>query len=146
MMFNHAARQLLAEAAEGANPIAHDWWAYQVISGCGGRVHYDPWPSVRYRQHGGNQIGSNLHPLARLLRLSLLMRGSFSGWVDGNLEALAVIRHRMSPQSLATLDDFVRGRRQSAPRRLVAFYKARIHRQTLLGNVGLLVAAVLGKV
>lgn len=146
MMFNHAARQLLAEAAVGANPIAHDWWAYQVISGCDGRVHYDPWPSVRYRQHGGNQIGSNLHPLARLLRLRLLMRGSFSGWVDGNLEALAVIRHRMSPQSLAALDDFVRGRGQSTPGRLVAFYKARIHRQTLLGNVGLLVAAVLGKV
>lgn len=146
MMFNYAARQLLAEAAVGANPIAHDWWAYQVISSCDGRVHYDPWPSVRYRQHGGNQIGSNLHPLARLLRLRLLMRGSFSGWVDGNLEALAVIRHRMSPQSLSTLDAFVRGRGQSALGRLVAFYKARIHRQTLLGNVGLLVAAVLGKV
>jgi glycosyltransferase involved in cell wall biosynthesis len=146
MMFNHAARQLLAEAAVGANPIAHDWWAYQVISGCGGLVHYDPWPSVRYRQHGGNQIGSNLDPMARVLRLRLLMRGSFSGWVDGNLAALALIRHRMSPQSLATLDSFARGRRQSAPGRLVAFYKARIHRQTLLGNVGLLVAAVLGKV
>ena len=146
MMFNHAARQLLAEAAVGANPIAHDWWAYQVISGCGGLVHYDPWPSVRYRQHGGNQIGSNLHPMARLLRLRLLMGGSFSGWVDGNLEALALIRHRISPHSVATLDIFVRGRGQSAPGRLVAFYKARIHRQTLLGNVGLLIAAVLGKV
>jgi len=146
MLFNHAARQLLAEAAVGANPIAHDWWAYQVISGCGGLVHYEPWSSVRYRQHGGNQIGSNLHPMARLLRLRLLLGGSFSVWVDANLEALAVIRHRMSPQSLATLDDFVRGRRQSAPGRLVAFYKARIHRQTLLGNVGLLVAAAFGKV
>jgi glycosyltransferase involved in cell wall biosynthesis len=146
MMFNRAARQLLAEAAAGASPIAHDWWAYQVISGCGGLVHYDPWPSVRYRQHGGNQIGSNLHPLARLLRLRMLMGGSFSGWVDGNLEALALMRHRMAPQSLATLDAFVRGRRQPALGRLMAFYKSRIHRQTVLGNVGLLVAAVLGKV
>jgi glycosyltransferase involved in cell wall biosynthesis len=146
MMFNHAARQLLAEAAGGASPMAHDWWAYQVISGCGGLVHYDPWPSVRYRQHGGNQIGSNLHPTARLLRLRLLMGGSFSGWVAGNLDALAVIRHRMSPPCLATLDAFEQGRRKSAPRRLMAFHKARIHRQTLVGNVGLLVAAVLGKV
>ena len=48
----------------------------------------------------------------------------------------------MSPQSLATLDDFVRGRRQSAPGRLVAFYKARIHRQTLLGNVATAVAVM----
>jgi hypothetical protein len=146
MMFNHAARELLAEAAVGVSPIAHDWWAYQVISGCGGLVHYDPWPGVRYRQHGGNQIGSNLHPMARLLRLRLLMGGSFSGWVDGNLDALAVIRHRMSPPCLATLDAFQQGRRKSAPRRLMAFHKARIHRQTLVGNVGLLVAAVLGKV
>ena len=84
--------------------------------------------------------------MARVLRLRLLMRGSFSGWVDGNLAALAGIRQHMSPHSVATLDIFVRGRGQSAPWRLVAFYKARIHRQTLLGNVGLLVAAVLGKV
>ncbi len=74
------------------------------------------------------------------------MGGSFSGWVDGNLEALALMRHRMSPQSLATLDAFVRGRRQFAFGRLVAFYTPHIHRQTLPGNVGLLVAAVLGKV
>ena len=145
MMFDHAARQLLAEAAVAANPIAHDWWAYQVISGCDGLVHYDPWPSVRYRQHGGNQIGSNLHPMARLLRLRLLLGGSFSAWLDGNLEALAVIRHRMSPQSLATLDAFSMSRRQSLPRRLMGLYEARIHRQTFLGNAGLLLAAVLGK-
>jgi glycosyltransferase involved in cell wall biosynthesis len=145
MMFNHAARELLAEAAVGVSPIAHDWWAYQVISGCGGLVHYDPWPGVRYRQHGGNQIGSNLHPMARLLRLRLLMGGSFSAWLDGNIEALAVIRHRMSPQSLAALDAFCMSRRQPLPRRLMGLYEARIHRQTFLGNAGLLVAAVLGK-
>jgi len=52
----------------------------------------------------------------------------------------------MLPQSLATLDVFVRGRRQSVAGRLVAFYKARIHRQTSLGNLGLLLSAVLGKI
>ena len=48
--------------------------------------------------------------MVRLLRLRLLMGACFSGGVGGNLEALAAIRQRMSPQSLKTLDDFERGR------------------------------------
>ena len=48
--------------------------------------------------------------MVRLLRLRLLMGARFSGGVGGNLEALAAIRQRMSPQSLKTLDDFERGR------------------------------------
>ena len=40
--------------------IAHDWWIYLLVSGAGGTVIYDPEPTVRYRQHGGNLIGGNL--------------------------------------------------------------------------------------
>ena len=40
--------------------VAHDWWAYQLVSGAGGTVIYDPEPLVAYRQHSGNLIGGNL--------------------------------------------------------------------------------------
>ena len=39
--------------------VAHDWWAYQLVSGAGGTVIYDPEPFVAYRQHAGNLIGGN---------------------------------------------------------------------------------------
>jgi glycosyltransferase involved in cell wall biosynthesis len=37
--------------------LMHDWWAYQVISGCG-TVVYDPNPRIGYRQHGQNVVGA----------------------------------------------------------------------------------------
>jgi len=35
----------------------HDWWVYAVIAGIG-QVLYDPYPSIKYRQHGTNVTGS----------------------------------------------------------------------------------------
>jgi glycosyltransferase involved in cell wall biosynthesis len=35
----------------------HDWWAYTVISAWGVIV-YDQYPTIKYRQHGTNEIGA----------------------------------------------------------------------------------------
>jgi glycosyltransferase involved in cell wall biosynthesis len=43
-----------------ANPrgfIMHDWWLYLFCASMG-QVIYDPSPSIKYRQHGGNAIGA----------------------------------------------------------------------------------------
>lgn len=37
--------------------IMHDWWLYLYCSAFG-HVLYDPTPSIKYRQHGGNVIGA----------------------------------------------------------------------------------------
>ncbi|EDK72391.1 glycosyl transferase, group 2 family protein [candidate division TM7 genomosp. GTL1] len=49
MVFNNAARRLLIAAGSDVDVVAHDWWVYIVVSACGGRVHYDSRPSLRYR-------------------------------------------------------------------------------------------------
>lgn len=51
MVFNNAARNLLREAGKTRPVITHDWWAYMVVTGCGGRIFYDEEPTLRYRQH-----------------------------------------------------------------------------------------------
>src|SRR6476646_3732917 len=80
MVFNRAARlALLATPADGAL-VAHDWWTYQVVTGIGGTAHYDPWPSLRYRQHGLNLVGANKGLWARLVRLSALASGRMVMW------------------------------------------------------------------
>ena len=79
-LFNQAARRLLAQAQVGISPIAQGWWAHQVTRGCDGAVHCDPTgPACTSEQHGGNQIGANLHPMVRLLRQRLLMEARFGG-------------------------------------------------------------------
>jgi hypothetical protein len=54
-------RSAFPRYSEGADldVVSHDWWLYQVVSACGGTVHNDAYPSVRYQQHAYNVIGSN---------------------------------------------------------------------------------------
>ena len=136
MVFNRAARELFIEATSQGDALPPDWLMYLLVSGCGGQVHYDPWPSVRYRQHGQNLSGSNLSLRGRWQRARLLMGGEFRGWVGANLKRLSHIRHRMPAHHLVVLDEFTRARQRRLPGRLIGFWRSGIHRQTALGNVG----------
>src|SRR5690606_39349450 len=60
MVFNDAARQLLLEVPATQPLVIHDWWTYIVVSAVGGAICFDPYPSVRYRQHGANLIGMSV--------------------------------------------------------------------------------------
>ena len=146
MVFNESARTLLRGTSEGVQVIAHDWWTYIVISGCGGRVYYDPVPSVQYRQHGNNLIGSNAGWAMRLLRIRMLFRGRFRDWNTQNIEALQKIYTKLAPANRTILDEFMKVRSQSLLTRLASIRSSGIYRQTLLGNVGLAVAAIFKKV
>lgn len=145
MVFNRAARDLFVQACSDGPAVAPDWLIYLLVTACGGRVRYDPWPSVRYRQHGQNLSGANTSLRGRWQRARLLMGGQFRGWVDANLALLDRVRHRMPAHNLALLDTFVRARQQRWPSRLIGLWRADIHRQTPLGNVGLAVAALFNK-
>jgi glycosyltransferase involved in cell wall biosynthesis len=142
MVFNEKARELLAFCGADVVVPSHDWWLYQAASACGGRVHYDPYPSVRYRQHGHNVIGSNMGLAARLRRLRMLGQGRFRHWSDLNVAALDRARPRMTAENRHVFDLFCKARNQPLLRRAAMFLQAGVYRQTLIGNLGL-VAAVL---
>ena len=55
MVFNRATKKVL-ELAGTFDVVLHDWWLYQVVSAADGRVHYDPQPMLKYRQHPDNLI------------------------------------------------------------------------------------------
>ncbi len=146
MMFNNAARELLREAGENRSVITHDWWAYIVVTGCGGRVFYDSEPTLRYRQHTSNLVGTNSNWAARLKRMRMLFQGRFKQWNDSNIEALHALDHRLTPESRETLQRFVSARKMSVVPRLINLKRAGVYRQTLLGNLGLIAAAIFGKI
>jgi hypothetical protein len=87
MLFNASAKRLF-EAVPDVAVVAHDWWAYQLVSGAGGTVVYDPEPFVLYRQHADNLIGKNQGMRAQGRRLRLLLAGQMAEWTDTNLAAL----------------------------------------------------------
>jgi hypothetical protein len=146
MVFNQAACRLLRLAGAGAQVASHDWWMYLLVSGCGGRVFYDPRPTVRYRQHAANLIGSNSHWGARLRRMGLLFRGRFSDWNDLNLVALEAMRAYLTPENQRRLDEFSQARRRGFFGRLAGIKRCGVYRQTLFGNIGLLAAVLCNKI
>lgn len=146
MVFNNAARALLREAGEDVPVVAHDWWVYMVIVGCGGKVLYDPYPSLRYRQHHDNLVGANASWLSRLVRMRMLWRGRFRNWIDRNIQALGPLHNRLTPENQDILERFAKAREMRLIPRLFQLKRIGIYRQSMLGNLGLIAAAVLRKI
>lgn len=145
MVFNNAARIILREAGGDLSVITHDWWVYMAVAGCGGKVFYDSEPSLRYRQHGGNLVGMNATWLARLQRIRMLWQGHFRSWNDSNISALRTLSHRLTPENKKNLERFAKARDANLIPRLINLKRSGIHRQTLLGNLGLVAAAIFKK-
>ena len=146
MVFNAAAKRLL-EATGRLDVVLHDWWLYQLVSAVGGAIHYDPRPMLKYRQHPGNLIGSNLGWGARLVRLRMIFRGRFRDWNAKNVAALARIpAHLITPQNRKTLALFAEARTAPLFKRLYCLRQSGIYRQTLLGNLGLILATILKRI
>ncbi len=146
MVFNAAARRLLAEAGAAVNVAAHDWWTYLVVSGCGGRVFYDPQPSVRYRQHAGNAIGVKNGLRHRLARLRRILGGRYKAWNDANLDGLTPLRGSLTRENRNVFDKFSQSRRKWLVPRVTGVIGARVVRQDAAGRIGLLAGSILKRI
>lgn len=145
MVMNEAARALIVSTLP-VTIIAHDWWAYQLVSGVGGALHYDPIPCLRYRQHTGNVLGENRSLKAKATRARGLFAGTFRAWNDVQVAALDRVQHLLTPESQQRYEWFAAARNAPLAQRLRGLYSSGIHRQTLLGNFGLVVAALLKRI
>jgi len=146
MVMNGAARWMLCETSTHVPIVNHDWWTYLVVTGCGGRAFYDARPSIRYRQHDRNLVGMNGSLRAQLKRVRMLWRGQLREWNHHNVAALRTLDHRLTPENRKILERFAKARGEALLPRLYHFLRAGIHRQTLLGNLGLITAAVFKKI
>ena len=146
MILNGAGADLMRRAARrlAATPV-HDWWIYQVITGCGGTVLFDDTPGLLYRQHGANQIGSNTGPGAIFRRMRDMGGGRYRDWTDANIANLDAMRDRLTPENKALVDDLTALRGMPVPQRLRAFARTGIHRDGALGRLGMWASVVLGR-
>jgi glycosyltransferase involved in cell wall biosynthesis len=146
MVLNEAARQLLLRAGADVVCASHDWWVYLAVTAVGGTLFYDAVPSICYRKHTDNVIGENRSMRAQLIRARMLWRGRFKSWADWNVAALERIESEMTEENRRTFALFRSSRKQRLVPRLRGLMRAGIHRQTMLGNIGLVAAAMVGKI
>ena len=145
MVFNAAARALMQAHTPDVALVSHDWWTYMLITGAGGRVHYDTYPSVRYRQHGANVFGANAGLSNRLIRATRVFAGRFKTWGEINMRSLACVRDQLTPENQRIFETFAAARSGSLPARLLALKRSGVHRQGFVDNIGLYVAALFNR-
>ncbi len=146
MVFNKAARDLIVTSSLNSTIVSHDWWCYQIVTGAGGYVVYDPEPCLKYRNHGGNLAGENITWAARLSRICGLLQGRFRAWNNINLKALSDHRYLLTEPNLRILDDFIEARQAHFLKRLMLSKRSGVYRQTFFGNLGLFLGILLKKV
>ncbi len=146
MVFNRAARRLLAHAGPDVKVVAHDWWTYIVVTACGGQVHFDEQMTVDYRQHEDNQIGAGNGWAFLVRRIEGFFNARFRCWVDGNLVALERLGACLSPESKRIFALFSAARKGGLSARLSGLLRSGVHRQTAGGNCGLLIAALFNRI
>lgn len=147
MVLNRAAIDLVQAASlEAKKVVSHDWWLYQIITGVGGRVIYDPEPGVLYRQHAHNMVGANNSIRGGLIRLGAVLAGRFARWNGLNIETLAASSHRFTPENRAILEGFAELRSAPLLRRLALLWRLGLYRQAIKGDLGLWLAAILRRI
>nr|WP_177522993.1 glycosyltransferase family 2 protein [Pseudomonas sp. v388] len=145
MLVNQSARNLLLKLPEQASLVAHDWLTYLLVTGCGGHVVYDCEPSLDYRQHSSNLIGANSSVKERMIRLKKTLQGRFVKWNDANIQILKMMHPLLTEGSARVLMFFDRSRKEKLLRRVSSFRKSGVYRQTIQGNISLVLAVFLGK-
>ncbi|HBC7418134.1 TPA: glycosyltransferase [Serratia marcescens] len=145
MVFNHRARQLLAKA-ENMALVAHDWSLYQIVTACGGIVHFDSNPRVYYRQHGKNTIGNGMSPLTRLSNFVAAHKGRSIMWNDRNNEVLKCVENDFTQESKQMLASFKRIRDNTLMNRFRLMSRSGIYHQQLIGRVTTFTYVLLNKI
>jgi glycosyltransferase involved in cell wall biosynthesis len=141
MVLNHSALELIRSAGTDVDVEAHDWWAYLLVTGSGGLMVYDPYPTIRYRQHAHNLYGSNVSLRAMWKRIRKLVAGDYRDWNARNLAALREHSALLHADNRELIDMFAASRSGHVAQRLFRLLRAGLYRQTLLGQLGLLFAA-----
>jgi len=139
MLFNKASKKLFEQT--GIKRVAsHDWWLYQITTGCGGKVFYDTVPYVLYRQHAAALVGGGFNLQDKLARIKAFLLGRFKKSNDLNIDALTSIEGLLKNDCLKILREFKLIRHASFLNRLLFIVNCPLYRQGKLQTLVLKMA------
>lgn len=145
MVLNQRARSLIVSALPDQCEM-HDWWIYLVIS-CFGKIIYDPTPTIRYRQHGGNAVGTSVSLRSELLKRISRFRTHAGGVFRSAQQAgefLESYGERLPVDQSELIRKFIRGKR-SFFTRLSLVISGKIWRQRRVDGLVLRILILLNR-
>lgn len=144
VVMNRCSRSLICERPP-TNALLHDWWCYLVVSALG-KVIYDERPSIKYRQHAGNQVGATASP-AELFkrRLKRFYRRKARLLSDQAVEFRRCFGDLLTPQDKKTLDNFL-SVREGIMKRVCYSGRMDVFRQSPMDTMILRALVLMGRV
>lgn len=135
MAFNASFRELLVHALP-EHAQMHDWWCYLLAtSAYGTALHFDPTPTVLYRQHGGNVLGAGPVGWSALRARGLRFIGRNSAMRSRQLQEFAKLHGSdLTSEASAILSQLLAAKHGLMPR-LRAAFTTPIRRQTCLATL-----------
>jgi len=124
--------------------VSHDWAVYLMLSLAGFPLIWDAVPTVYYRQHATNVIGSNRGLFARIERVMRLQKGVFARWMQLHFLSLQQLTDAMLPVSRDALHNLMDATSTRGVASFRAIERSGVYRQGFLDQRALEYAALLG--
>lgn len=145
MVFNRSAMIILRKSLAKASPPAHDWWAYIVISGCGGEIYYDSKSYIKYRLHDKNLTGGNRGYGVYFKRLIKAFSGKYKKWNNLNIKILKDNEYLLTDNAKKTLNYFIHAKNSNFLKRYSHLNKSGVFRNSKIEYVLLYIACIFGR-
>ena len=129
LLLNPEALELVRDAGPGPDVPFHDWWLYLLLSGAGAQVEFDEQPTVLYRQHGRNALGTPNTLRGSIKRLDMVRKSVFQQSINRNLAALEQNGRLLTPLHRENVAIMARRSQGNRLRALHDVWRAGVRRQ-----------------
>ena len=135
MVFNRSLWKLFVSLPDHLDLISHDWTMYQLVTGAGGIVHYDTTPSINYRQHDDNKLGTKFSFKGKSDRLVRFFKLTYKREIDININALMTQVKHFTPSNQVSLKQFQAFRQGGIVQRLRYMFNTKFIRTSMIENL-----------
>jgi len=134
VVMNPAARALVNSRPPERGVVMHDWWCALVVAAHGGRITYDPEPSLLYRQHGENSVGVDARIIAQNIKQALRFLRAPQSFYPIHTQATELLRlhgDAMVQERSAAVEGLIASKRSLMARARFAFSGQVVRRRSL---------------
>ena len=142
MIFNRKTFEIVSRIGTNDKIVSHDWLIYLIVTSVSGKVNYDKWTSVFYRQHENNKIGNNMMFFSRIKRIFYFLRGDLKKWINQNLIILNKIDDQLSLEAKQAIKHLQIVRNYSWFEVIINLKKIKFYRQTYFGHIALIIGII----
>lgn len=146
MTFNKPLARLFCLIPDDTKMISHDWLLYQFVTAVNGHISFETTPSIQYRQHDKNSVGTSTGIINKTSRLIRFLRGNFYHWMEINLQCLHYIKDQMPDEHINQINELQTIRSSGIVSRLLFFLRLKLYRQQAMQTLILRFGFLLGKV